>query len=139
MDNLPQEVFDDGIRFPSLQLSEDGQKARRANQERNRQVKPLKFRKEKFLEGVAEAFEELGGVARLVQWGDNHYGDFITKVVGKTLPQAIQHMSVHASGPVQIVCPIGQSALDDVQETTDDGKVIDVTPEKSNGDREKVG
>lgn len=111
-----------------LELSPEGEKARRANRARNRQVKPLKFRKEKFLEGVAEAFEELGGTARLVQWGDQHYGDFITKVVGKTLPQAIQHMSVHASGPVQIICPIGQSALDEAQNLTADGKIIDVSP-----------
>lgn len=130
MDNVPADTFDDGIRFPSLQLSTDGEAARKANRERNRAVKPLKFRKEKFLEGVAEAFEELGGTARLVQWGDQHYGDFITKVVGKTLPQAIQHLAVHANGPVQIICPIGQSALDEAQELTNDGKIIDVTPTK---------
>jgi len=128
MDNLPTDSFDDGIRFPSLQLSPEGEAARKANRERRRDLKPLKFRKEKFLEGVAEAFEELGGVARLVQWGDKNYGDFVTKVVGKTLPQAINHLAVHASGPVQIVCPIGQSALDQQDETTPDGKVINVSP-----------
>lgn len=131
MDNLPSDSFDDGIRFPSLPLSEAGQIARTANQRRNKNAPTLKFKRDAFLQGVAEAYEELGGVARLVMWGDEHYGEFITKVVAKTLPQAINHLAVNASGPVQIVCPIGQSALDEVQDLTPDGKVINVTPERS--------
>jgi hypothetical protein len=125
METLPAEVFDDGIRFPSLPLSEDGQIARRVNSERRRDVKPLKFRKDAFLTGVANVYEELGGEARLAMWADAHYGEFITKVVAKTLPQAINHMAVHASGPVQIVCSIGESALDQADPISSDGKVIE--------------
>lgn len=130
MENLPADTFDDGIRFPSLPLSEEGQVARRANQERRLDIKPLKFRKDAFLTGVAEVYEELGGTARLALWADKHYGEFVTKVVAKTLPQAINHLAVNATGPVQIICPIGQSALDESDSLAADGKIINVTPSK---------
>jgi hypothetical protein len=128
METLPSTSFDDGVRFPSLEedipLSESAIRARRALANQNKNAKPQKFKREAFLDSIAQVFEELGGAPRLIEWADQNYGDFATKLLGKTLTPAINQLAVNASGPVQIVCPIGRSALDDTPELTQDGKEL---------------
>lgn len=132
MEIIPKENLDDGVRFPSIEedlvLSDSAIRARRALTRQNKQAKPLRFKREHFLDSIAQVFEELGGAPRLIEWADQNYGDFATKLLGKTLTPAINQLAVNASGPVQIVCPIGRSALDDNQDTTPDGKVIEHDP-----------
>lgn len=134
MDNLPSNSFDDGVRFPSLEedipLSESAIRARRALKRQNTQVKPQRFKREAFLDSIAQVFEELGGAPRLIEWADQNYGEFATKLLGKTLTPAINQLAVNASGPVQIVCPIGRSALDEAPELTSDGKELPALPLK---------
>lgn len=128
MEIIPKDSFDDGVRFPSLEedieLSESALRARRALKRQNSQAKPTKFKREHFLDSIAQVFEELGGAPRLIEWADQNYGDFATKILGKTLTPAINQLAVNASGPVQIVCPIGRSALDDTPDLTPDGKEL---------------
>lgn len=125
MEFVPKGAFDDGIRFPSLEqdleLSETAIRTRRASRNRNPAAPTLKFRRERFLDSIATAFEELGGDARLIEWADQNYSEFATKLLGKTLTPAINQLAINASGPVQIICPIPQSALDDSPELSPDG------------------
>jgi hypothetical protein len=125
MEYISPDAFDDGIRFPSLEedleLSPNAVRARKALQRQDRTVKPKKFRREEFLDSIATTFRELGGEPRLIEWADKNYGEFATKLLGKTLTPAINQLAVHASGPVQIVCPIQRSALDDSPDLTPDG------------------
>lgn len=128
MELIPKDAFDDGVRFPSLeedlQLSDSAIRARRALTRQNKSAKPLRFKREHFLDSIAQVFEELGGAPRLIEWADQNYGDFATKLLGKTLTPAINQLAVNASGPVQIVCPIQRSALDDTPDLAADGKEL---------------
>jgi hypothetical protein len=134
MELIPKDSLDDQIRFPSLEediaLSDSAIRARRALKRQNREAKPLRFKREHFLDSIAQVFEELGGAPRLIEWADQNYGDFATKLLGKTLTPAINQLAVNASGPVQIVCPIGRSALDDSPNLTADGKELPSLPLK---------
>ena len=134
MDIIPKENLDDGVRFPSLEedleLSPSAVRARRALKKQNPDAKPLRFKREHFLDSIAQVFEELGGAPRLIEWADQNYGDFATKLLGKTLTPAINQLAVNASGPVQIICPIGKSALDDSPDLTPDGKELPALPLK---------
>jgi hypothetical protein len=87
------------------------------------------YDRQRFLNAVGEAFELVGGVPRLAIWADQNYGDFL-KIVGKTLPSTLQNIAVHGDGPVQIICPIQRSPLDDAEDLSPDGKMINVTPMK---------
>lgn len=140
MEIIPKDTLDDGIRFPSLEedieLSPAALRARKALTRQNKTAKPLRFKREHFLDSIAQVFEELGGAPRLIEWADQNYGDFATKLLGKTLTPAINQLAVNASGPVQIICPIGRSALDDSPDLTPDGKELplplkDVTNDNS--------
>lgn len=130
MELVPDGTFDDGIRFPHLRehLSSEAQIAHQAKDRQNHAVKPRKFKRESFLDSIQDTFEEIGGTPRLIQWADKNYDAFVTKVVAKTLTPAINQLAVHASGPVQIVCPIGMSALDTPDELTPDGKIVSDVP-----------
>lgn len=134
MELVPKDAFDDGIRFPSLEedleLSDDAVRARRALARQDRTAKPKKFKREEFLDSIATTFRELGGEPRLIEWADKNYGEFATKLLGKTLTPAINQMQVNASGPVQIVCPIGRSDLDDSPELSPDGLALPQLPLK---------
>jgi hypothetical protein len=125
MEIIPKQTTDDGVRFPSLEedlaLSDNAIRARRALKRQNPNAAPRKFKREAFLDSIAQVFEELGGAPRLIEWADQNYGDFATKLLGKTLTPAINQLAVNASGPVQIVCPIQRSALDDSPDLTPDG------------------
>jgi hypothetical protein len=126
MELLPKDAFDDGIRFPSLAedlvLSESAIRARRALKRENKAAKQTRFRREDVLTAFAAAFQELGGLPRLVEWGDQNYGEYM-KLFGKTLTPAVNQLAVNASGPVQIVMPpgLGPSALDESPDLTPDG------------------
>lgn len=76
--------------------------------------------RERFLQGLAEAFEIVGGVPRLAMWADKNYGEF-AKILGKQVPGLVQNaISVKTNGPVTIVSAIPPSFLDGEQE-----KVVD--------------
>lgn len=134
MEIIPKDSLDDGVRFPSLEedivLSDSAIRARRANAKQNLAAKPKKFKREFVLDAIVQVFEECGGQPRLTEWADQNYGDFATKLLGKTLTPAINQLAVNASGPVQIVCPIGRSALDDSPDLTADGKELPALPLK---------
>lgn len=132
MESIPKEAFDDGIRFPTLEqdleLSDAAKRGRRLMKKENSQAKPHRFKREAVLESFWNTFKEIGGDPRMMEWADQNYTEFM-KLLSKTLTPAINNMNVNASGPVQIVCPIGRSALDDSPELSPDGLALkDVTP-----------
>lgn len=128
MEVLPSNAFDDGIRFPSLEqdlvLTDDAIRARRAMRSENKLAKTKKFKREAFLDHAASVFDNIGGEPRMTEWADKNPGEFYTKIYAKTITPAINQMQVNASGPVQIVCPIPQSALDDSPELAPDGLAL---------------
>lgn len=135
MELVPKAAFDDQIRFPSieedLELSDSAKRARRVQRNSNPRAPTLKFKRERFLDSIANAFDELGGDARLIEWADKNYAEFATKLLGKTLTPAINQLAVNASGPVQIVMAPGleRSALDDSPDLSPDGLALPSHPE----------
>ena len=45
---------------------------------------------------VIAAFEQLGGMQRFVSWADDNYGDYATKLLGKTIQRSAQVDHNHA-------------------------------------------
>jgi hypothetical protein len=125
MDNLPSNSFDDGVRFPSLEedleLSEAAIRARAAAKRENKGAKPIRFKREAVLEHIMGVFHNIGGEPRMTEWADQNPGDFYKNLVAKVITPAINQLAVNASGPVQIVCPIQRSALDDAPDLSPDG------------------
>lgn len=120
MEFLPKEpVFDDQLYSEQMHeiLSAEGQKARAVMQAPRR-----KFDRQRFLDAMSEAFEQIGGVARLTIWADKNPTEFY-RLMKATIPQA-QLLDIQGRMSMQILPALGPSPLDE--------DVIDVTPEKTN-------
>lgn len=117
MEFLPKEpVFDDEFYSEQMHtvLSDEGRKARAVMQAPRR-----KFDRQRFLDAMAEAFEQIGGVARLTIWADKNPTEFY-RLMKSTIPQA-QLLDIQARMQMQILPALAPSPLDE--------DVIDAVPE----------
>lgn len=117
MDYLPKNpVFDDTLYSEQMHevLSDEAKKARSMVK-----APRAKFDRYRFLDAMAEAYEQLGGVNRLTLWGDKNYTEFV-RLFARTIPQT-QMIDLQAKLDMRILPALAPSPLDD--------DVIDVTPE----------
>jgi len=117
MDFLPKDpIFDDTLYSEQMHdaLSDTAKLARSIqNPPRKR------FDRLMFLDAMAEAYEQIGGVRRLTLWADKNTTEFY-RLFKATIPQA-QLLEIQGKMQMQILPALGPSPLDDY---------IDVTPEK---------
>lgn len=116
MDYLPAKpVFDDILYTEQMDevLSEQARKARAI------MVPPRrKFDRQKFLDAMDEAYEQIGGVRRFSMWADQNPTEFY-RLFSKTIPQA-QLLELTGKMQMQILPALPPSPLD--------GDYTDVTP-----------
>lgn len=109
MEFLPKEpVFDDELYSEQMHtiLSDEGKKARAVMQAPRR-----KFDRQRFLDAMSEAFEQIGGVARLTLWADKNPTEFY-RLMKATIPQA-QLLDIQAKMQMQILPALAPSPLDE--------------------------
>lgn len=117
MEFLPKSpVFDDSLYSEQMHdaLSDTAKLARSIQSPPRR-----KFDRQIFLDAMAEAFEQIGGVRRLTLWADKNETEFY-RLMKSTIPQA-QLLDIQAKMSMQILPALPPSALD--------GDYIDATPE----------
>jgi hypothetical protein len=117
MDFLPKEpVFDDTLYSEQMHeaLSDTAKLARSIQNPPRR-----KFERQVFLDAMAEAFEQIGGVRRLTLWADKNETEFF-RLMKSTIPQA-QLLDIQGKMQMQILPALPPSPLD--------GDYIDATPE----------
>lgn len=101
MDLVPKEPnFDDRILKYQDDMGELLSEQARAAQKVNRI--PKQNKKQRFIEGLGDAFELVGGVPRLAMWADHNLTEFY-KICGKSVPGMIQQMQLNVTGDVKIV------------------------------------
>lgn len=117
MDFLPKEpIFDDSLYSEQMHdaLSATAKLARSIQNPPRR-----KFDRQIFLDAMAEAFEQIGGVRRLTLWADKNETEFF-RLLKSTIPQA-QLLDIQGKMQMQILPALPPSPLD--------GDYIDATPE----------
>lgn len=93
-----------------------------------------KFDRNKFLDAIQQAFEQVGGVTRFTIWADQNYGEFV-KILGRTIPQA-QMIDLVGKMQHQIIRPaLPPPAFDADYTEVIDGEVL---PQTSLQDEERT-
>lgn len=121
MDFLPDKpVFDDTLYSEQMHevLSDEGKKARACMAAPRR-----KFDRQKFLDAMDEAFDQIGGVARLTIWADKNPTEFY-RLMKATIPQA-QLLDIQAKMQMQILPALAPSPLDDYEDAVEVPKQLE--------------